>query len=156
MPGRLSPRGVLVDGDEVPYRGDERLRKAERLLTGRDYRIARRGSQRYVTANIVVLASRGQQPWTRIGITASRKVGPAHERNRVKRRLRDIFRRNKLRLPAGLDVVWIVRTAATSASYEALRRDAAEGTEAAARKLNRRDDGARSRRRRRGNASNNV
>jgi ribonuclease P protein component len=53
----------------------------------------------------------------RVGITASRKVGNAVARNRVKRAVRDWFRTRKPRLPAvrrdGLDVVVIARRGAT-------------------------------------------
>ena len=41
----------------------------------------------------------------RLGITVTRKVGGAVRRNRIKRRLRDIFRRNRQRLNPHLDLV---------------------------------------------------
>ena len=41
----------------------------------------------------------------RLGITVTRKVGDAVRRNRIKRRLRDIFRRNRTQLAPGLDLV---------------------------------------------------
>jgi ribonuclease P protein component len=41
----------------------------------------------------------------RLGITVTRKVGGAVRRNRIKRRLRDVFRRNRLRLAPDLDLV---------------------------------------------------
>ena len=47
--------------------------------------------------------------WSRIGITASRKVGNAVRRNRWKRRIREIFRRNKRDIPVGYDFVVIVK-----------------------------------------------
>jgi ribonuclease P protein component len=41
----------------------------------------------------------------RLGITVTRKVGGAVRRTRIKRRLRDIFRRNRQRLSPHLDLV---------------------------------------------------
>jgi ribonuclease P protein component len=45
----------------------------------------------------------------RLGITASRKVGNAVQRNRAKRLLREAFRCIRTELPSGLDLVVIVR-----------------------------------------------
>jgi len=45
----------------------------------------------------------------RLGITASRKVGNAVQRNRAKRLLREAFRCVRSQLPRGLDLVVIVR-----------------------------------------------
>ena len=41
----------------------------------------------------------------RLGITVTRKVGNAVRRNRIKRRLRDVFRRNQMHLAPNLDLV---------------------------------------------------
>jgi len=41
----------------------------------------------------------------RVGLTAGRVLGKAHERNRIKRRLRDILRRHIELLPSGCDLV---------------------------------------------------
>jgi ribonuclease P protein component len=51
-------------------------------------------------------------PVRRIGITASRKVGGAVVRNRVKRGVREWFRRSRQALPADVDVVVIARPGA--------------------------------------------
>ena len=48
----------------------------------------------------------------RLGITASRKVGSAVVRNRVKRRIREWFRRAGQARLVGLDVVVIARASA--------------------------------------------
>lgn len=50
-----------------------------------------------------------QQTSPRLGITASRRVGNAVVRNRAKRLVREAFRATRALLPAGLDLVVIVR-----------------------------------------------
>ncbi len=58
----------------------------------------------------------------RFGLTVSKRVGNAVTRNKVKRRLRDILRHHKAVL-GGLDVVWIARAEAASATYADLKND---------------------------------
>lgn len=42
---------------------------------------------------------------SRLGITVTRKVGNAARRNRIKRRFRDVFRRNRAKLVPPMDLV---------------------------------------------------
>jgi ribonuclease P protein component len=41
----------------------------------------------------------------RVGLTVGKVIGKAHERNRIKRRMRDILRRHVDLLPAGCDLI---------------------------------------------------
>ena len=52
----------------------------------------------------------------RLGVTVSRKVGGAVVRNRVKRRVREWFRRSRQKLRSGIDVVVIGRSGAAGLS----------------------------------------
>ncbi|MBH23536.1 MAG: ribonuclease P protein component [Myxococcales bacterium] len=116
------------DASPHPFTADQRLRKVERLLRPHEFTRTQRRGRRYVTPALVIILVRGEQPWTRVGITVSRKVGNAVVRNSVKRRLREIFRCNKAALPQGWDVVWIARSAAAQTSFEELREQALTGT----------------------------
>lgn len=75
------------------------------------------------TRFIVLVAPRekrdaGAPVGARLGVTVSRKVGGSVVRNRVKRRLREWFRRARPELPAGMDWVVIARSSARAASMD--------------------------------------
>jgi len=59
---------------------------------------------------------------TRIAIAAGRRVGKAVERNRVKRRLREIIRRYLEHVGPDFDILFIAKTAAASANHDELER----------------------------------
>jgi ribonuclease P protein component len=44
-------------------------------------------------------------PGPRVGLTAGKVVGKAHERNRIKRRMREALRRHTALLPKGCDLI---------------------------------------------------
>ena len=59
---------------------------------------------------------------TRLGITVSTKVGAAVVRVRIRRRIRELFRRRRDQLPPGVDLVLIARASAADSDYDALAR----------------------------------
>ena len=48
----------------------------------------------------------------------TKKVGTAVQRNRVKRVVREVFRRNRSLFPAGFDVVFIAKRDAAGVDYD--------------------------------------
>ena len=59
----------------------------------------------------------------RCGIITGRKIGGAVQRNRVRRRIREIVRREGNRIRAGIWMVLIARWNATQATMEELKQD---------------------------------
>lgn len=58
---------------------------------------------------------------TKIGLSVSKKVGPAVVRNKIKRRLRTILRQLFSSLKKGVLIVFVARPAAATASFDQLQ-----------------------------------
>jgi ribonuclease P protein component len=96
----------------------------ERLRQRADFLAAARGAKVAMTAFVLQALDRGDDGAARVGFTVSRKVGSAVERNRVRRRLREIVRLSAAdRLRSGHDYVLIGRRAALSLPFERLSED---------------------------------
>lgn len=59
----------------------------------------------------------------RLGVVTSRRVGGAVQRNRVRRRLREIFRRRCAEFVPGLWLVVVAKNGAAEAPFNALREE---------------------------------
>ena len=64
-----------------------------------------------------------RNPNNRIGFTVSNKVGNAVTRNRIRRRLREIYRLHECEFQSGYDMVVVARMRASGADYHRLERD---------------------------------
>ena len=60
---------------------------------------------------------------SRIGILATRRLGNAVNRNKVRRKIREIFRLNQHRIRKGFWLVTIARVSSVAATYHELERD---------------------------------
>jgi len=92
-----------------------RLTRREEFATVREQGTAQHGK-------LMVLGT-WQSPSSaaaRFGVIAARRTGPAHERNRARRRLREIFRSHRPSLPAGIWMVVVLRGSAVRATFAAL------------------------------------
>ena len=58
----------------------------------------------------------------RVGITVSKKLGHAVVRNRVRRRLREIYRLNEDLFTPGWDIVVVARSRCIDASFQSLSK----------------------------------
>ena len=71
---------------------------------------------------LVLYARKNRTESNRVGITVSKKLGKANVRNRVRRRLREVYRLNEDRFLPGWDIVVVARTKAIHASFADLTR----------------------------------
>lgn len=97
---------------------------------GRDRRVLRRSDyletysrgRRHVGRWLVVFVRPGDGPAARLGVTITKKTGSAVVRNRLRRRLKELFRRSGA-FGAPLDVVVNVRPGAEKAAFAELAGD---------------------------------
>jgi ribonuclease P protein component len=98
-----------------------RFRPHERIRRRAEFQaIYERGARmhgRYAT--VFVLPNQGAEG--RLGIAATKKLGGAVQRNRAKRLIREVFRRNKI--APGFDVVVVPKRELLDASLTALEAD---------------------------------
>lgn len=100
---------------------DEGLPRTDRILSRADFlRIQRQGVSVH-TPHFVLVVLAG--PRCRLGVTASRKVGGSVRRNRVKRLVREVFRRNRAAFPRGADLLVVARSGAAALDYAAARAE---------------------------------
>lgn len=119
----MPPTGDAGDGHAVAV-GSQRFGADARLHARAEFLAVQNHGRRVPGRYFVMLARPNMRGRDRLGIVASRKVGGAVQRNRAKRRLREVFRRAE---PTGtgapLDVVVIARPDIVNAPFAALTAD---------------------------------
>lgn len=89
--------------------------KTARLRRRREFlEVQREGTRRH-TQHLVFIRRPAIGARSRLGVTVSTRVGDAVERNRVKRLLREVFRRTRIAPP--LDLVVIAKPGAKTLTY---------------------------------------
>ena len=105
-----------MTGEEFPAR--LRLRQRREFLA-----VTRLGTK-YHTRNFLVFVHAGSsdEP-VRLGVTVTKKVGNAVQRNWIKRRVREAFRRKQGAFAPGLSMVWIAKKQAAGVSFAEVEGD---------------------------------
>ena len=127
-PGPSASAGVLgavapiAAGSPVSIRHAERLGREQRLRNSREFTAVKAGGTAYRGryALLIVLARPGEP--TRVGFVAGKRgVGGAVQRNRARRRLREIVRRRWLRVTGrGYWMMFVAERAVLDAPHELL------------------------------------
>ena len=77
-------------------------------------------SSAHANSYLVLYARKNRTATNRVGITVSKKLGKANVRNRVRRRLREVYRLNEEKFQSGWDIVVVARVRAIHAPFDVL------------------------------------
>lgn len=103
------------------------LSKREKLLDSLEFqRVYRLGRRVFTRGFTLFFLPNSKKVLRRLGITVTKEIGKANERNRIKRQVREVFRLNKGLLPSGDIVVKALRAAADTENKD-LRKSLLEG-----------------------------
>ena len=84
-------------------------------------RIYRKGKSA-VSPQLVIYCQRNRRGHSRLGVSVSTTLGCAVVRNRVRRRIREIYRLNKAKMLPGYDLIVVARVRAVETDYQKLDR----------------------------------
>src|SRR6267142_2317845 len=85
------------------------FRPAEHLRRPADFRRVYDRRRSVSDSWLIVYACENGLPYLRLGLSVSRKIGGAVQRNRLRRLYREAFRLTRHEMPVGLDLVLIPR-----------------------------------------------
>jgi ribonuclease P protein component len=105
----------------VAVAGSNAFPKDFRLRNAAEFRKVYDGGAKRASRSFVLFALRNGLDYSRFGLTTPRKLGKAHYRNRVKRRVREILRTSRAAIPLGFDFVLNPRRTANERAFEELR-----------------------------------
>ena len=98
------------------------MKRTAVIKKNRDFtRLYRRGKSA-VAPVLVIYAARNRRGANRIGITATKKIGGAVERNRAKRLIRAAYTVLEEEIPSGWDFIFVARTRTPSCKMQDVRR----------------------------------
>ena len=98
----------------------EALPKEKRLAKRREFLHVYETGRKFFSRYCVVFFVANDRPYSRVGVTATKKVGKANVRNRLKRWTREIYRRQRRPLEidqSAVDVVINVKPNAATADF---------------------------------------
>jgi ribonuclease P protein component len=81
--------------------------KIFRLLSARDFDELKVGSSSYKKAALIVYYKKNSYNQSRIGLSVPKKIGKSHDRNRLKRLMREYFRTSPYKF-LGYDILFVV------------------------------------------------
>ncbi len=107
----------------MPPEEREEFPKSARLRKRHEFLKLSRTGRKIHSAHFVIVSGKSDCGETRVGITVSGKVGNSVVRNRIKRLLREYFRRHRRELGAGLDFLVIARKSASEISSRSVAKE---------------------------------
>ncbi len=99
----------------------EGLAARQRIRKKKDFLVLYKKGRRYKSRYFSLIYSSSSLPYSRVGVVASRKVGGAVVRNKAKRWMRELFRRNRDVLECPVDVLIVAMPEMARATWAEVR-----------------------------------
>ncbi len=102
------------------------FRREDHLVASRDFEALKASRDKIHTPHFIVITRPSPTGRSRLGITASTRIGNAVGRNRVKRLLREFFRLHKEKFPTPMDISVIAKKGSVDLEYSDVCREIGE------------------------------
>ena len=99
------------------------MKRAVTLKENHEFRRLYQKGASAVSGPMVIYCRKNKLGHNRLGITVSVKLGGAVVRNRIRRRLREVYRLHEHQLKEGFDIVIVARHRAYDAPFSQLEKD---------------------------------
>lgn len=86
---------------------DNKFEKKFRLLSASDFEELKVGSSSYKKASLIIYYKKNSFNLSRIGLSVPKKIGKSHDRNRLKRLIREFYRVSPYKF-LGYDILFVV------------------------------------------------
>lgn len=105
----------------------EGLSKKERLRKNKEFQaVFREGKKLWINSILLIIYKPNSLNYRRLGIVVSKKIKKTTQRNKVKRWIRELFRRNKDWFPENCDIIIIPHPNLLNLEYKKLMEIARE------------------------------
>jgi ribonuclease P protein component len=95
---------------------DKRLR----LRSNEDFKRVYKHGKSYWNRNLVIYLRKNELGYSRIGFTVTKKVGNSVVRNKVRRRMREIIRKNIDKISGEYDIILVPKKNVVDIDYQTL------------------------------------
>ncbi|MCX7973018.1 MAG: ribonuclease P protein component [Candidatus Aminicenantes bacterium] len=102
---------------------DEGLRAHERIRKKKDFLFLYQKGHRVKGKYFNLIYHENNLGYSRLGVVVSRKIGKAVLRNKIKRWVRELFRRNKSRIPFPMDILVVATQGIEGISWQVYREE---------------------------------
>ena len=117
----VEPRGLTA----LQEKQGEAVNRKFSLKKNRDFQYVYRRGKAFHCQCMTLLVARGREQDINIGISASKKVGNAVVRNRIKRRIRESIRPHLPQMETCKKIIIVVRPCIAGWSYQQIEREMA-------------------------------
>jgi ribonuclease P protein component len=101
----------------------ESLSPQERIRKREDFLFLYKKGNRYRGKYFSLIYLSNNFSFSRIAVVASKKIGNAVARNKIKRWMRDLFRRNKELLKSPFDIIIVAKKEIQNATWSTLKEE---------------------------------